>query len=350
MNQSRDAKGRFCKKTTQTKSTKQPRASNGRFLSNKPVQIVKGFKGFSDTLSCNGMQYRVGKTHTVEGKIRCCDWGLHFCLEPVDTFWYYSPRTNCRYALVTAKGQIKRRLNSADSKCCTNTLTVDKEVDILEYCDIAIETRKSNYQGVTQLLDPGSYSIKTPYGYMQIDNTPYGYACRNDNKQVRISVTTSRGSISVADCIDGHAFAFGAVSIAKGHYAMTCEAGSVAISNGEHGIAIATNGRAITEKRSSIAISGPVACLEMHGIFSIGILRGQYAKVSGKFCTLIVTSVYTVYKLWLCNGTFVVLLDAWSKKLRRACFTAGKELKPEGDNLYTGEAIEQYFKTHAKEA
>ena len=51
---------------------------------------MKGYKGFKNDLTCNGFHYKVGETHEMDGEIKLCNRGFHFCENPHDIFSYYS--------------------------------------------------------------------------------------------------------------------------------------------------------------------------------------------------------------------------------------------------------------------
>jgi hypothetical protein len=88
MNQPRDARGRFLKKG-ETGEQKQ--------------KVITGLKGFDKDFRCMDMQYAPGKSFHVDGRIRVCATGMHFCTTPLNTLSFYSPELN-RFALVEASG------------------------------------------------------------------------------------------------------------------------------------------------------------------------------------------------------------------------------------------------------
>ena len=56
-----------------------------------------GYKGFDKNFCCRGMQYAVGETYKLDGDIKLCENGFHFCKDPLHTFDFYSP-ANSRFA------------------------------------------------------------------------------------------------------------------------------------------------------------------------------------------------------------------------------------------------------------
>jgi len=63
--------------------------------------MIKGFKGFSKDMTCQGHKFEVGKTYTHKGEIKLCEKGFHFCENPLDVLRYYSP-TDSNFAEVEA--------------------------------------------------------------------------------------------------------------------------------------------------------------------------------------------------------------------------------------------------------
>ena len=54
--------------------------------------MVKGYKALSPNMAAiygNGMQYELGKWYKVDGEIKPCENGFHFCKKLEDTHRYY---------------------------------------------------------------------------------------------------------------------------------------------------------------------------------------------------------------------------------------------------------------------
>ena len=83
---------------------------------------MKGYKVFSPDWTCNGFQFKVGKTFTEDATPVCCDRGFHFCTKVADCFKYYSFNPNNKVAEVEALGDIDT--NNDDSKCSTNKIHI----------------------------------------------------------------------------------------------------------------------------------------------------------------------------------------------------------------------------------
>ena len=75
---------------------------------------MKGYKAFlSDMTTKHGDNtvYEVGKTYTVEGEVRICENGYHFCKKCVDVYDYYSKP--CRICEVNVTGAVQTQGNKS---------------------------------------------------------------------------------------------------------------------------------------------------------------------------------------------------------------------------------------------
>ena len=75
---------------------------------------MKGYKAFlSDMTTKHGDNtvYEVGKTYTVEGEVRICENGYHFCKKCVDVYDYYSKP--CRICEVSVTGAVQTQGNKS---------------------------------------------------------------------------------------------------------------------------------------------------------------------------------------------------------------------------------------------
>ena len=105
---------------------------------------MKGYKGFDKDLKCRDLQYEVGKEAAVDGDIKLCKRGIHFCENPHDIFSYYAPGENNRFAVVEAEDVSDER-NDDDSKRVCKRLTVKAEISVFEICKIAVSTFFENF-------------------------------------------------------------------------------------------------------------------------------------------------------------------------------------------------------------
>ncbi len=105
---------------------------------------MKGFKGFDKDLKCGDLQYKVGEETKIDGDIKLCRSGLHFCENPHDIFSYYAPGENNRFAVVEAE-DVSDESNDDDSKRVCKRLTVKAEISVFEICRIAVSTFFENF-------------------------------------------------------------------------------------------------------------------------------------------------------------------------------------------------------------
>lgn len=100
------------------------------------IKVVKGYKAFNSDWTCKGFQYEVGKTYKIDGKIKVCERGFHFCTKLIDCFAYYPFENETKVAEVEATGLI---IDSCDSsKKCTNEITIVREIpwdEVLRLCN-----------------------------------------------------------------------------------------------------------------------------------------------------------------------------------------------------------------------
>ena len=75
---------------------------------------MKGYKAFNNDMTTNhgdNTVYEVGKTYTVEGEVRICENGYHFCKKCVDVYDYYSKP--CRICEVSVTGAVQTQGNKS---------------------------------------------------------------------------------------------------------------------------------------------------------------------------------------------------------------------------------------------
>ena len=75
---------------------------------------MKGYKAFLPNMTTqrgDDTVYEVGKTYTVEGEIKICENGYHFCKKCVDVYDYYSKP--CRICEVSATGAVQTQGNKS---------------------------------------------------------------------------------------------------------------------------------------------------------------------------------------------------------------------------------------------
>ena len=88
--------------------------------------VVRGFKVLNPDWICMGFKYELGHTHHIDGEVVCCRRGFHFCRDLVDCFNYYRFDPANKVVEIEASGVIDE--SDDDSKCCTNTIKLVREL------------------------------------------------------------------------------------------------------------------------------------------------------------------------------------------------------------------------------
>lgn len=100
--------------------------------------MVKGFKGFSQDLTCRGFQYEIGKTYEYDGNIELCSQVFHFCRKLQDVHQFYDLKTS-RICEIEADGKID---NDGIKSVCSR-IRIVRELS-REEVDAAVNTGKDN--------------------------------------------------------------------------------------------------------------------------------------------------------------------------------------------------------------
>ena len=112
---------------------------------------MKGYKVFNSDFSCRGFQYEVSKTYEEDVVPDVREVGFHFCQKLADCFGYYDFNPNNKVAEIEAIGDI----DEGDNKCCTNKITIVKEItwqEVLEMvntgkCDTGLRNSGNRNSG-----------------------------------------------------------------------------------------------------------------------------------------------------------------------------------------------------------
>ena len=164
---------------------------------------MKGYKGFDKNFCCRGMQYKVGETYEVDGKIKICQQGYHFCDIPLAVFEYYPPVDGNRYALIEATGDLK----SDDShKRCTNKITIVRELTLAELIgEVDSSASASNTGDCSSASNTGDYSSASNTGnYSSASNTGDCSSASNTGDCSSASVS-GKQSVAIVIGKDGNA-------------------------------------------------------------------------------------------------------------------------------------------------
>lgn len=114
---------------------------------------MKGYKAFlSDMTTKHGDNtvYEVGKTYTVEGEVRICENGYHFCKKCVDVYDYYDKP--CRICEVNVTGAVQTQGNKSVGRKLKilRELTADEISSLCNSGDCNSGNRNSGYCNTTE--------------------------------------------------------------------------------------------------------------------------------------------------------------------------------------------------------
>ena len=129
------------------------------------TDVITSIKGFDSNLRCRGYQFEIGKTYTVEGKIKACENGFHTCPveeHPLSVFDYYPP-AGARYCEVEQSGESDRD----GVKLASASITIKAEISIGDLIARAIKyvfDRAKPEEGASATGDRGAASATGDYG------------------------------------------------------------------------------------------------------------------------------------------------------------------------------------------
>ena len=146
---------------------------------------MKGYKGFDKNFRCRGFQFKVGETYKIDGEIKICERGFHFCDEPLAVFEYYEP-ANSRFALVEATGDI---VADGKHKFCTNELVIIKEITLDELIKSATNFKK--------LLNTGDWSVATNTGDWSAATNTGGCSVATNTGGCSAAIVAGKNSVAV---------------------------------------------------------------------------------------------------------------------------------------------------------
>lgn len=146
-------------------------------------QIIVGYKAFNHDLTCRDFHYEVSKTYTLEGDIKICEKGFHFCSNfPFDVLNFYpiidENGEMIRFARVSSP---LSKTFSENSKTVTSTITIVEELSFHDLVDEQIcqtfmitgkDTRITDSDEDTQMAASGDFAqINASNAYTQMAAT-----------------------------------------------------------------------------------------------------------------------------------------------------------------------------------
>ena len=109
-------------------------------------ETIHGYKGFEPDMTCRGFQYEVGQTYELDGEIKPCKRGFHFCRNAADVFNYYGGYggEGCRYAEVEAFKDVI----DVDDKSVTSRIRIVRELTRAELLEIMYAQEGLDFEDV----------------------------------------------------------------------------------------------------------------------------------------------------------------------------------------------------------
>ena len=130
------------------------------------TQMIKGYKAFNNDLTCRDFLYAFDKTYKIEGAIKMCKRGFHFCYKaPFDVFSYYPVIDKngemIRFARVSSPAS---KVINNDEIIVTSEITIEKELSLSALVEEQIQETFC-YSDYTQSEENIDYSQLTATGY-----------------------------------------------------------------------------------------------------------------------------------------------------------------------------------------
>jgi hypothetical protein len=108
-----------------------------------------GYKVFDKNLKCRDFQYEVNQVFKLEGELKICKNGFHFCEKLEDCFNYYKFDSENRVCKVIALGN----MILDDDKMCTNEIFIEEEISWHQVLELV-----NSGKGNTGLKNSGDYN------------------------------------------------------------------------------------------------------------------------------------------------------------------------------------------------
>ena len=281
---------------------------------------IIGFKGFDKDLKCRGFQYEVGKTYEQEGEAVCCEKGFHFCENPLEVFYYYTPN-NSRFCQVEGGGSVDT--SKIDSKVATSHIHISEEIGLNGLIDEGVKyilnkvelnhkkdqtTREKSVASTTRdqsaaictgsyssATSTGNYSVSTNSGHQSLATSTGNYSVSTNSGAQSVAANTGNHSASTNNGYHSAAINVGDCSVATNtsRYSVSANTGfySVAINSGNDSLATNTGYKssATSSGKQSAAISiGDKSLATVQGNESVAIVTGKDSMACGTLGSWIV--------------------------------------------------------------
>ena len=281
---------------------------------------IIGFKGFDKDLKCRGFQYKVGKTYDLKGEVECCKRGFHFCENPLEVFYYYTPN-NSRFCQVEGGGSVDT--SKIDSKVATSHIHISEEIGLNGLIDEGVKyilnkvelnhkkdqtTREKSVASTTRdqsaAICTGSYSsatstgncsVSTNSGHQSLATSTGNYSVSTNSGAQSVAANTGNHSASTNNGYHSAAINVGDCSVATNtsRYSVSANTGfySVSINSGNDSLATNTGYKssATNSGKQSAAISiGDKSLATVQGNESVAIVTGKDSMACGTLGSWIV--------------------------------------------------------------
>ena len=281
---------------------------------------IIGFKGFDKDLKCRGFQYKVGKTYDLKGEVECCKRGFHFCENPLEVFYYYTPN-NSRFCQVEGGGSVDT--SKIDSKVATSHIHISEEIGLNGLIDEGVKyilnkvelnhkkdqtTREKSVASTTRdqsaaictgsyssATSTGNYSVSTNSGHQSLATSTGNYSVSTNSGAQSVAANTGNHSASTNNGYHSAAINVGDCSVATNtsRYSVSANTGfySVAINSGNDSLATNTGYKssATSSGKQSAAISiGDKSLATVQGNESVAIVTGKDSMACGTLGSWIV--------------------------------------------------------------
>ena len=183
---------------------------------------MKGYKGFSKGLICQGKKYEEN-TVFEESNAEICRSGMHFCENPFDVLTYYPFVSDNAELNEFAEVESLAEAETDDGKkFCTKKLKVGKKLDIVGLCSAFVDFTLG--KAVNSATNTGDYSAAT--------NTGNRSAATNTGD---CSAATNTGYCSAATVEGNESFAITTGVSGKAKGALGCYIAVAEWGKGENG-------------------------------------------------------------------------------------------------------------------
>ena len=263
---------------------------------------IIGFKGFDKDLKCRGFQYKVGKTYDLKGEVECCKRGFHFCENPLEVFYYYTPN-NSRFCQVEGGGSVDT--SKIDSKVATSHIHISEEIGLNGLIDEGVKyilnkvelnhkkdqtTREKSVASTTRdqsaAICTGSYSSATSTGNYSVSTNSgaQSVAANTGNHSASTNNGYHSAAINVGDCSVATNTSRYSVSANTGFYSVSINSGNDSLATNTGYKSSATN----SGKQSAALSIGDKSLATVQGNESVAIVTGKDSMACGTLGSWIV--------------------------------------------------------------